>query len=529
MNHAPTVPNADYWHRALDGFAAMVADEAERGRDRETSADTPPSFKPYRSLPRHRLPRPMPAMLADARPPFAGSRARSGVAEAHATPRLDADRLATLLHYVYGVSRQELGPAARWAYHRYVPSARCLFPTELYVWLPAVRPYPPGVYYYDPAHHQLVLVRGGDLRTHIAAATLPVDAECALLLSSLFWKTAFRYGDYAYRLCTQEVGLVAGNALMVAGALGLWGRLRHQFPDDAVESLLGIDWHDEAAMMAVPLFRQADVSRTALPDGVPPGTSHAGDTRAGRTLHPGNPGNPGIAAVHERTRLGDTARFGRMAAARPPAPQTPADDDRTVSLPDALRRRQSGPSLLGLIREPISLRRMRRVLGHALDPHPSDAVLDGDPPPIDLHLAVIDVEDLPSGLYRLHPDGALECRRPEPPGVPLQRLLHEAGVGIALNCRTANFVAYLVGDLDAAARGFGGRAERILSQEAGVVAQRICVLGAAEELTARIHNGYPADRVREFLGLRRGRQAPLFQIVVGRSRPTARYQLPVVW
>lgn len=171
---------------------------------------------------------------------------------------------SALLHYSCGVLRTEFGPTARWPYHRAAPSARCFAPVEAYLWTPGHEGLPAGVHAYDPAHHALVRLRPGDHRSVLGKA-MGADIEDALgvlILSTVFWRTAFRYGDYAYRLCAQETGLVAGNVMMVAGTLGAEAHLHHQFLDGTLDRLLGTEGPQESIAAVLPLYpRRAEGPR----------------------------------------------------------------------------------------------------------------------------------------------------------------------------------------------------------------------------------------------------------------------------
>src|SRR5262249_42790545 len=96
-----------------------------------------------------------------------------------------------------------------------------------------------------------------------------------------------------------------------------------------------------------------------------------------------------------------------------------------------------------------------------------------------------------------------------------------------VNYGSANFVVFLTVDHACALARFGSRSFRIVSGEAGIVAHRICCMAAAVDLTARVHNGYLTGRLLEFLELDPLVHSPMFQIIVGRSRPTARYQMRI--
>src|SRR5579859_4260651 len=166
------------------------------------------------------------------------------------------ESLSTLLYYTYGFSRHDEGAGVSWPFHRFVASARCFFPTELYLWLPQTEHIPAGVYHYDNLHHSLALIREGEYRDLIAQAVDTDLNNClgVLLISAHFWKTAFKYINFAYRLCTQEAGIVTSNALIVAATLGYVGRVHYQFLDQPLNRLLGFVPDEESLMAVVPLY-----------------------------------------------------------------------------------------------------------------------------------------------------------------------------------------------------------------------------------------------------------------------------------
>ncbi|KOG92002.1 hypothetical protein ADK38_00090 [Streptomyces varsoviensis] len=90
-----------------------------------------------------------------------------------------------------------------------------------------------------------------------------------------------------------------------------------------------------------------------------------------------------------------------------------------------------------------------------------------------------------------------------------------------------NAVVHLVGDRDWAFDTFGDRGYRVLNQEGGLLAHRVCVAAAAQGLSGRIVNAYHADGVRAALGLTERRHTPVFQILLARTGPGGRVIVPV--
>lgn len=508
-------PGARYWHRSLHEYAAMTA-EAPGGR--EGGPAEPARFARFGALARHPLPPP--------------------ARELSPSPACAPDDAfhSALLHYSCGVLRTEFGPTARWPYHRATPSARCFAPVEAYLWTPGHEGLPAGVHGYDPAHHSLVLMRPGDHRPLLSGA-LGADldgAVGALLLSTVFWRTAFRYGDYAYRLCAQETGLVAGSVMMVADALGAQAHLHHQFLDGTLERLVGATHPQESVAAVLPLYPRRARARRPVLRGAVAYTEEALSPLLGPMT--GRPAAPstGIGALGELTeidaaaRRSDTASFSMLPTGPAPASR-PAKAGAAAGAPGAgtaglghwLRQRTSGSPAFTPLPRPVPLDGILRVLGPLLAPWPSDAVPDGHAPPVAAHLWAVNVAGLADGVHRMAADGLRRLGSSGP--------LRPEGMGTEaanINYRTVAAVVFLSAPRADAQAVFGDRAFRVLHHEAGVVAQRLSVRGAAEGLAARIHNGYAARTLSRALELSPGHE-PLFQIALGVPGPDERYLMPV--
>jgi len=159
------------------------------------------------------LPLPPPPLRLEPPRPAAGTGAADEAGPA------DPSVLAALLHYSLGLFQHDLTPGG-WPLHRAVASARCLYPSELYVVTPRVRDghRPAVVHRFDPLHHRLTPVD--------AAAEEPGPGHGHgpsrfLVITSRFARTARLYGRYAPRLCAQEAGMLLGAVHLAAAALGL--------------------------------------------------------------------------------------------------------------------------------------------------------------------------------------------------------------------------------------------------------------------------------------------------------------------
>jgi SagB-type dehydrogenase family enzyme len=177
-------------------------------------------------------------------------RRRRSVREYSQKP-LALEELARLLFYGIGVT----GSAE---YKRAAPTAGGLTPIELYPVVNNVAGLERGLYHYDALGHHLHLLRRGDLRREIARACLDQDflaqAAAVLVLTAVHRRTAWKYGERAYRYILLDAGHAAENIQLEATALGLGSCPIGAFFDDELNRLLGLK-EEEFALLAVAVGR----------------------------------------------------------------------------------------------------------------------------------------------------------------------------------------------------------------------------------------------------------------------------------
>ncbi|WP_316774211.1 nitroreductase family protein [Streptomyces sasae] len=536
----------EFWRISLEDLAvAMETRQSEYG-----NPDEPLKFKIYRGRPRRPLTTRVPRELTE-------------------VTALDEPALSTLLRYGYGISRQEFDTDGTWPYHRMVASARCLFGVQLYVCTAD------GVHHYDAPHHALVQLRDEDHRRLLARAAGAAGAlpEAVFVLSGLFSKTAYIYRDYAYRLCTQEAGLLTGNIDLVARSMGLRAHVHHQFVDEPVHKLLGLDHDEEPALVVLPLhFSASGIRRSPVPqtaetlaatiDPIEPAVVRSGlkvaqacptltkvnraslrtdtatfhdaapafhsDTTTSATAEPdarGGAGGSGEAGVSSGS--GGSGTPGGAAASGVVLLSLPAADVPEVGLADVLRARDSGPGVFRPVASRVDGIELWARLARVRTGVTSDAVPAGGPVPLEVYLTVGDLTGIPPGCYRLDQDtGALHPSGPAGSGTDAITAIERVTIPGPV-FRHMNAVVHLVGDRDWAFDTFGDRGYRVINQEAGLLAHRVCVAAAAQGLSGRIVNAYHAEGVRAALGLTERRHTPVFQILLARTAPGGRVIVPV--
>ncbi|WP_433443594.1 SagB family peptide dehydrogenase [Nonomuraea sp. CA-141351] len=395
---------------------------------------------------------------------------------------------------------------------RPAPSGGGLYPIEAYV--AAGEPgLPAALYHYNPVHHELERVRDGD---HVPALTgLLVDgpaADMAVVLSAVFWRSMFKYGDFGYRLICQETGVLVAQALAVGGRLGLAGRAGLRFPDGEVDRLLGLDGTREAALavltltlphararetpassrvgelMSQPVAGESTPLPRAMPEG-PAAALHRACTSASPDVGSRDEVGPSELTGVLRPRL--PASAGRAVPAPEPAPG---------AWPAAAVARRTSP-LAGYRPVPLMEKALGAVLAAAGGGYPAD--LPGaatGPAATALCLLSLRVEGLPRGAYWYDPArhtlhelaGAGQVD-----AVATGRLL--ANTRVALRGAAAALVP--VGDPVAGAHLFGDRWYRMQQMEAGLVAQRAALAATALGLATRIHSDGANETTDEVLGL----------------------------
>ncbi len=173
----------------------------------------------------------------------------------------NVETLSRLCYYAYGPTAQQALPGATLTL-RAAPSAGALYPAELYVAVRHATGARNGVYHYAPGEHALELLRPADWLAWLAhaAADLPAvaEADAVFAISSVWWRTAWKYGPRAYRYCLQDCGHLAGNVALVAAALGYTATVVYHFVDAPINRLFGLPMPQETVQILVAV--QADLA-----------------------------------------------------------------------------------------------------------------------------------------------------------------------------------------------------------------------------------------------------------------------------
>ncbi len=379
---------------------------------------------------------------------------------------MDAMRLGRLLYHAYGVTLVREFPGMSMHY-RAAPSAGGLYPTELYVAVHGIDGIPDGIFAYDARDHSLVVCWEGDFWADLSACTFehPAVAKARVVLigTGVYQRSAWRYGDRAYRRVLLDTGHVFGNAVLAAPQDGLHVVPIPYFVDDGIAGLMLLDAENEGALLLAAVVEAGD-DAPALRE------APAYASPIDRESHDPDDG-AWIPLVHG---AGNIARPMPVEAEAPQPEVAPGE----IALPDdplaggravlsAIRRRRSTRVFAA---GDIPIEGLGRILAHAY-PRPgspdTDAYLLRDV--LQTHIVVAGVSGLRSGVYRF--DERTHTLTTVQTGSP-RDALHRSCLWQELG-RDAAFGVLHTLDLPKAVAAYGERVYRTAHLEAGLIGQRL--------------------------------------------------------
>ena len=230
-------------HLHTDLRIARLTRRGVKGSPQEENAK---KHKEYKRMPRIVLPEPeegewlLKSALEKRHSTFGGSQALA----------LSLQDIGTLL----GLSARSHKESEK----RNYPSGGARFPVEVYLLSHTFEGTEGGVFHYHPTDH--VLERLWDVPEDIAFSSLirgpaHLDAACLLICTSVWKRSASKYGDYAYPLALLEAGHLSQNVLLISTALGIESRPFSSFQDQQLTSLLDINDNEEQPIHVISLAR----------------------------------------------------------------------------------------------------------------------------------------------------------------------------------------------------------------------------------------------------------------------------------
>jgi SagB-type dehydrogenase family enzyme len=482
-----------------------------------------------------------------------------------------ADRLSALLWSVSGLTRlrwthpgdpvtgRRTGGPPSQVTLRPAPSGGALYPVEVYLATGEDPSLPFGLYHYDPAHHCVDLLRDGDHRAAlIGLLTLPSGAvpDLILALAPVWWRNAFKYHEFGYRIMCQETGTLVAQTLAVAQPLGLTATVHLRYADEQVNSLLGLETFRESVTALLTLRQSAgraednarEPNRAIERDRDCPGKPPASSRRptpsyADLLIRPTAAAADPPPAITHLLPVTAALHAASMDPGPPPPPETTdgashaislsGDTDPPILLPTApiplpaanvdiaagVPHRTSAPA--GFHRRPIGCDALATILAAAGDNYPEE-LRDA----VRLYCLALHVEGLSPGVSRydsrdqvLLPITGAETVEPAIAGI--------RALMTWLAIREAAVALIPVGDPEAEVARYGDRGYRLLQIATGIATQRAALAAAALGLGARLYSDGTTDAIDTALGLTGSPWSSQTMLLIGTLR-TATLDRPIL-
>jgi SagB-type dehydrogenase family enzyme len=137
---------------------------------------------------------------------------------------------------------------------RSAPSAGALFPAEVYLAGSGLLDHPTGLDYFNPESFALIRLR--DEEAYLPALTaMPYGAgrsrQAAFLLSGIFFRSAWKYRQRAFRYVMLDVGHLVENFVLSLGLFQIPREVYYDFNDGLFSRLMGLDTQREACFACV--------------------------------------------------------------------------------------------------------------------------------------------------------------------------------------------------------------------------------------------------------------------------------------
>jgi SagB-type dehydrogenase family enzyme len=523
---------------------------------------------PYRIFPEYPK-TPLPNTILDASVPTLQLLADGlgAVPASQLQPPQNLKTLASWLYLANGITIEK-GVGSRRYSLRSCPSSGALYPFEVYVAAFAVEGLEPGLYHYAVREFALRRLRNGASALHHLKRGRP-DLEflktvpAALLVSTNFWRSAWRYRQRAYRYALLDAGHLVQNLVSVGNAVGVQTTVRMRVNDRMTRELIGLDeacdFGECEPVQAMVVWADAATRPIALsPPAAGARTGPAADPLAGLAssgifgappAEAAQASGPDLPPIPRQPLSPNVTPYGSIRGAhddcvapgvaireiRPPltelSPAPVGATDMDLPYPEDM---SGGPSLRKVLmsrrsphdfaRHSISraqlwtLSRLAFRGGSHFPTFPDGPHVGLVKPFWVLH----DVGGLDAGVWYYDPaaDRWALVRRGDY-RMETQYLCLEQQA-----CGNAAAVCFMLSELGALMNGAGPDAYRLAHLEAGIVAQRVHLAAAAMELGCAGAGAFYDDEVRSFLDLDRSGWEPVYALAVGVPAPDPQPEPP---
>lgn len=439
-------------------------------------------------------------------------------------------RLSQFFLCSYGITAKMATMFGPPLYLRAAPSAGGLYPAELYLISRGTPLLPAGLYNYQAQNHSLLQFWEKDVSLNLQAACFNHPAlqqtPLTLVITAIFYRSAWRYEDRAYRRIFLDTGHLLGNIELAGAINGYRPHLIGGFQDEAMNDLLYLDAEQEGVIAILPLANlqagevASGLSWTALPSGVDTNYPQVSDGELLGYFHRSTQiktlQSPRLSSEDsEGTNLEDKYNF--PFCLKIPMQTAPIDLGKGLKgLEQTILKRRSTRAYTGT---DLSLDELKALLNLTYQPQDyAEQGLDAAPDYFDLSLletfvVALGVEGLEEGCYYYAPK-AQELRQIRFKN--FRREVHYLCLGQDLG-RDAGAIVFHTADLQRAIAKYGDRVYRYLHMDAGHLGQRLNLAAIHLDLGVSGIGGFFDDQVNEVLGIPAD-EAVIYITTLGRPR-----------
>jgi SagB-type dehydrogenase family enzyme len=315
--------------------------------------------------------------------------------------------LSRLFHYSAGVTKKRDFGGGKILF-RAAACTGALYHIEIYLVCADLPGLKAGVYHFDPGDHVLRCLRIGDYRHILNKACEDkrggTSFPATVVLSSVYWRNAWKYQSRAYRHTYWDSGTIVANFQTVAASHSIPTRLVLNFIDQLVNDLLGLDTEKEVAIAVLPVGRSCEIKQTVGPNWSPlnlkvvPYSENEVDYPEIRSMHEAS----SLTSIHELAHIGPMPSMTRNPSVSARLIDiTPFSDDSIPVDPveTVIRRRGSTRKFS---RTPISFIQLSTILQRATTGIQADFLGPTGSGLSDIYITVHAVEGIPKGAYVYH-------------------------------------------------------------------------------------------------------------------------------
>ena len=212
----------------------------------------PSVYKEYKNLPLISLPGDFSI------PEVSTFRLLSGMRKKVEVPEPGIENIAQVFALAYGFTAKARHGSENF-YYRSAPSAGALFPVEIYLASQGTNHVGNGLYHYTISRFGLIKLRDGCFDEFIRTEILDKQESgnsLTFFLTILFYRSAWKYRDRAYRYHLLDSGHVLENLSLALVSAGFPSRIELTFEDKKASVFLGLNSNQEAPIALVRCVRK---------------------------------------------------------------------------------------------------------------------------------------------------------------------------------------------------------------------------------------------------------------------------------